>query len=88
MIVARSKYSSFPCSCLPELRGTFSVVVSSRRASTVQRLREKAGSWSIRSRNTDFSTANSSAPCGQRAVALRGEPVSSASSPSTSPVPR
>ncbi len=46
MTVARSKYSSFPCSCLPALRGTFSVVVSSRRASTTQRLRAKAGSWS------------------------------------------
>ena len=88
MTVARSKYFRLPCSCLPDARGTLRVVVSRRFARTTQRLREKAGRMSMRSRNTVLSTANTSACSGERTVALRGEPVSSASSPITSPVPR
>ena len=86
--VARSKKRRLPCSCLPDDRGTLSVVASSRFASTTDRFRERAGSTSIRSRNTAFSTTKSEANSGERTVALRGEPVSRASSPITSPLPR
>ena len=88
MTVARSKYFRLPWSCLPAARGTLRVVVSSRFASTTQRFRAKAGRTSMRSKKTALSTANTSACSGERTVALRGEPVSSASSPMTSPVPR
>ena len=43
MTVARSKNFRLPWSCLRRPRGTFRVVASSRRASTRQRLRAKAG---------------------------------------------
>jgi hypothetical protein len=88
MTVARSKNFRFPWSCLDEVRGTFRVVASSRLARTRQRFRLKAGRVIIRSRKTAFSKVNSSALSGERAVALRGDPVSSASSPRTSPFPR
>ena len=59
-----------PWSCLVEARGTLSVVASSRRASTRHRFRAKAGSVSIRSRNTALSSVNSSA-CSGRAHGRR-----------------
>ena len=49
---------------------------------------EKAGKVSMRSRKTALSSVNTSACSGERAVAVRGEPVRSASSPRTSPAPR
>ena len=87
MTVARSKKRRLPWSCLAP-RGTFRVVASRRLARTRQRLRAKAGRVFMKSRKTDFSTVKSSACSGARTLALRGDPVSSASSPSTSPGPR
>jgi hypothetical protein len=73
---------------LVEGRGALRAARSSRLARTTHMSRAKTGSVCMRSMKTALSSVSTTARSGQRTVALRGEPVSSASSPTTSPSPR